>query len=293
MGGPGAGKSHLIFTVLKTRFSDNEILAVVPFNGLVHKIHQKWGTKAITIHEFLGIDIDLDSSKAPFDMKKNGIKAVFFDEAMLWRYDISVLIYDVMCEHLEEQMSERIHFMAAGDAQQMEPIAETRSTLKERLENIVHDSMFTKVIILTENHRVNNDFDKRWMAIIKQELFHDEGMQFSALDFVRYFFPESQQVANLDEVKAKGLTTGFAHYKDCAKYLNRFTDQEMIRHDPLLERVVMDDQTFYLEDVLICKHAMRVYMLLSQSGRKACHIELEDQSPPVSAALESPMCGTT
>ena len=252
LGMAGSGKSTLCLKSLLMRFKTNEIIAVVSYNSLAHKICHNWGIKAITIHRFLGLNASLEKCKAAYSLK--GVKAIFYDEVFLWNYLTSVMIWEFMRANMSKPIDERIEVVAAGDDHQMEPINDPSCTpLLERLGNLVDHAMFHNVIVLRENHRLKTEFEKKWLALIEYQLF-GPGPKLSNEEFVDTFFPSSQCLPNLAHVQKKSITRGLTHYVESAKFMNKFIESRIVR-DTSVKSLTFGGETVYIGETLTCKWA--------------------------------------
>ncbi|WP_027121528.1 ATP-dependent DNA helicase [Mycoplasma leonicaptivi] len=146
VGGPGTGKSltidHIYKTLIKNKQKNNEDFVILtPTGRAATNLMLKGSTKARTIHSFLGIKDDDDTStKSPSDFE--GIQTIIIDEFSMVNVNIFNKLLN-MCENLKK-------LVIVGDIDQL-PTIGPGDMLRE-----FYESNYFTFTTLTNNFRSGN-----------------------------------------------------------------------------------------------------------------------------------------
>ena len=236
----GRGKTHLALSSVIKKHGINHVLVVTPYNSQSHNVKSKYGVQAITYHHFRGEGLDGSRGRAAFDLKKNNITCVVFDEIMLFDHRQLVNIWKWKRDR------KNIAMVATGDPYQLEAIGDIVSNdLKAKY---VIKLFPRNVVRLKTNRRLKTEQDRKKMEEAENDLF--VGMPYK--EWVNKHF---KKIKTLDELKKKGIKRAVAYFNNSNAKLNETIHSEVQYNT---ESMGHNGQKLFKGMTLICKEKIKM-----------------------------------
>lgn len=252
----GCGKTDAMLYYLfnHKQYKPEEILVVCPWNAqaknVIHKVKTDYGydVKAITYHRLKGENINGDCNVKNAENLQS-IKAILFDEVLLYNVDQLMKIYMFMDEN------PLITFLSTGDPAQLESIGDDTSN-EEKKRFIVSNKLFPHVLKLNTNKRVLTQQDRDIIENLQIDLFTND-MPIHKI-VTKYF---KDNIIPLDKVKEKNITRGVSYYDSSAKTLNNMIHDYYNHNAHYVKKgrkscksiKLENDITYFVSNNLICK----------------------------------------